>query len=156
MGIKAQMAAPRKGGEPGAPPSSRDPDRPSNPADSPLTMLVFSNDDAVQSLAAEAAVPPWSVERCTDVGESRSRLVKPGVRLVVVDDAAIEESTRGWVLEQIRKYAVRAMVVYIASDHSDQSERRARAFPVQYYTSKPLDHDRALRVLQSFVVRSSH
>ena len=154
METKAQMAPPRKGDRPGAAPLSHDADRPSIPAVSPLSVLVFSNDDAVARLAAEAVAPRWTVERCSDVSESRAKLVKPGLRLVVVDDAAIEESTRGWLLEQVRKYAARALVVYIASDHSDQSERRARAFPVQYYTSKPLDHDRALRVLQSFV-RSS-
>jgi DNA-binding NtrC family response regulator len=118
------------------------------------TLLVFSADDAVGGLAAEAAAPTWQVEKCQDTRQAREALVRPAIRLIVVDDGDIEETARGWLLEQIRKYASCALVVYIASDHNPESERRARSYRVQYYTSKPLDHDRTLRVLQAFVKAS--
>jgi hypothetical protein len=70
---------------------------------------------------------------------------------VVIDDAAIEEPTRGWLLDQVRRLAPSALVAYIASNHTPEIERRARSLGVQYYISRPVDRDRTIRVLHSFV-----
>jgi len=50
----------------------------------------------------------------------------------------------------VRKNAPHALVAYIAAVHSLEIERRARTYRVQYYTSKPIDRERTLRVLHSF------
>ncbi len=101
-------------------------------------------------MIAEGMSDSWVIEKFTDPHEARAFLLKPGVRIVVIDDEAIEESTRGWLLDQVRKRARHALVAYIAAIHSPETERRARAHSVQYYTSKPMDRERTLRVLHSF------
>jgi hypothetical protein len=71
---------------------------------------------------------------------------------VVIDDAAIDESSRGWLLGQVHRWAPDALVAYIASAHAPAVERRVRSQGVQYYLSRPVDRERTLRVLRSFVV----
>ncbi len=102
-------------------------------------------------MAAAAAPSTWAIQNCTDPQEARGALARPGVRLVIMDDEAINESTRGWLLDRIHRYAPHALVIYVAASHDAESERRARASRVQYYTAKPLDQDRTLRVLKSFL-----
>jgi DNA-binding NtrC family response regulator len=113
-------------------------------------IAVFSRDESVINIIAEGMSDSWIVEKFTDPHEGHEFLLKPHVRIVVIDDEAIEESTRGWLLGQVRKHALHALVAYIAAIHSPETERQARAYSVQYYTSKPMDRERTLRVLHSF------
>jgi DNA-binding NtrC family response regulator len=106
-------------------------------------------------LAAAAVPATWEVHSCIDPHDARSLLTRPSVRLVIVDDEAIAHSTRGWLLDRIHRYAPHALVIYVAASHDLENERRARASRVQYYTAKPLDTTRTLRVLKSFVNASS-
>ncbi len=118
-------------------------------------IAVFSRDESIVKMIAEGMSDSWFIEKFTDPHEARAFLLKPDVRIVVIDDEAIEESTRGWLLDQVRKHAPHALVAYIAAIHSPEIERRARTYHVQYYTSKPMDRERTLRVLHSFA-RATH
>jgi DNA-binding NtrC family response regulator len=116
---------------------------------------VFTADKAVEELAAAAVPQTWEVQRCPDSQAAREFLTRPAVRLVVVDDEAIADSTRSWLLDRIHRYAPHALVIYVAGSHDPDNERRARASRVQYYTAKPLDTTLTLRVLKSFVNASA-
>ena len=113
-------------------------------------MAVFSRDESIVKMIAEDMGDSWVIEKFTDPHEGHAFLLKPDVRIVVIDDEAIEESARGWLLGQVRKHALHALIAYIAAIHSPETERLARAYSVQYYTSKPMDRERTLRVLHSF------
>ncbi len=115
------------------------------------TAVVFSQDDAIFTLIADGLGNGWRLDRCAEAGRARASLVQAGVGIVVIDDGAIEEGTRGWLLDQVRKWAPNALVVYIASNHSPEIERQARAHSVQYYASQPIDRERTVRILHSFV-----
>lgn len=68
---------------------------------------------------------------------------------MVVDDDAIEETNRGWLLGQAQRWAPRALVAHIAANHSFEVERWVRSRRVQYYLSRPVDRELAIRVLRS-------
>jgi response regulator of citrate/malate metabolism len=106
-------------------------------------------------MAAEAAGKNWVVTQSSDISHAHEVLSRLRVRLVVIDDEQIEPPVRGWLLEQVRKHAAAALVIYIAAEHDLDGERRARAHPVQFYTARPLDADRVRRVLESFVRAAS-
>lgn len=118
-------------------------------------MAVFSRDASIVKMIAESMSDSWVMEKFADPHQADGFLLKPGVRIVVIDDEAIEESTRGWLLDQVQRRAPHALVAYIAAIHTPEAERRARAYNVQYYTSKPVDRERTLRVLHSFE-RAAH
>jgi len=113
-------------------------------------IAVFSRDESIVRMIAEGMSDSWIMEKFTDPHDGHEFLLKPDVRIVVIDDEAIEESMRAWLLGQVRKHALHALVAYIAAIHSPETERLARAYSVQYYTSKPMDQERTLRVLHSF------
>ena len=112
--------------------------------------MVFSRDETVFALIVDGLGDGWRTLRCVEASEARSYLRKAGVEIVVVDDAAIEESIRGWLLEQAQRWAPGALVAYIAGNHSSEVERWARSHRVQYYFSRPLERELAIRVLRSF------
>jgi hypothetical protein len=118
-------------------------------------IVVFSSDSQVVGIAADAAGKDWVVRQTGDIGQAHDILSKLKVRLVVIDDANIAPTVRGWLLEQVRKLAGSALVIYIAEQHDLDGERRARAHPVQFYTARPLDADLVRRVLDSFVRAAS-
>ena len=113
-------------------------------------IAVFTRDDSVVEIIAEGVSDSWVIEKFADPHDGHAFLLKPDVKMVVIDDEALEESMRGWLLDQVRKHALHALVAYIAAIHSPETERRARSYSVQYYTSKPMDRERTLRVLHSF------
>jgi len=117
----------------------------------PHTTVVFSEDESILAMIAECLGKEWQMDRCSRPGDARAFLSRRGVGIVVIDDAAIEEPTRGWLLDQVRRLAPSALVAYIASNHAPEIERRARSLGVQYYISRPVDRDRTIRVLHSFV-----
>lgn len=121
------------------------------PASVQRSVVVFSHDDSIIGLVADGLNRQWRLDRCEEPSLARTFLVRAGVGIVVVDDGAVEEGSRGWLLDQVRRWAPSALVAYIASNHSPEVERQARARNVQYYASRPLDRDRTLRILQSFV-----
>lgn len=82
---------------------------------------------------------------------NRKVLAQPNVRLIILDDQAVEENDRGWLLAQIRKYFPGPSLLYIAGSQSDGNEKRARTNGAHYYISKPLSLERFSYVLQSFL-----
>jgi len=114
------------------------------------TLVLFSADKELTALVRQNVKAPWKVELCEDPAIGREALSRPSVRLVIVDDGAVDEEARGWLLDRIRKFVPQALLIYIASSHSEVDERRARSYSAQYYTAKPLDLDRTARVIESF------
>jgi len=144
----SQRKASGKSEPQGAPASQADPA--ATAAERRRAIAVLSRDESVVKMIAEAMSDSWVIEKFTDPHQAPPLLVKPDVRIVVIDDEAIEEAMRGWLLDQVRRYALHARVAYIAATHNPETERRARAYSVQYYTSKPVDRERTLKVLHSF------
>jgi AmiR/NasT family two-component response regulator len=114
------------------------------------TTVVFSRDETIIALIVEGLSDSWRTERYAEASEARSHLKKAGVEIVIIDDDAIEETIRGWVLDQTQRWAARALVAYIAANHSPEVERWVRSHRVQYYLSKPVDREEVIRVLRSF------
>jgi hypothetical protein len=115
------------------------------------TLVLFSADKELTALVRKTVKTPWKIELCEDPAIGREALSRPSVRLVIVDDGAVDEEARGWLLDRIRKFVPQALLIYIASTHSEADEKRARGYSAQYYTAKPLDIDRTARVIESFV-----
>jgi DNA-binding response OmpR family regulator len=114
-------------------------------------LVLFSSDKQLTVLVKKVVAAPWKIEVCEDPAIGREALSRPSVRLVIVDDGAVDEEARGWLLDRIRKFVPQALLIYIASTHSEADERRARGYSAQYYTAKPLDLDRIARVIEAFV-----
>jgi DNA-binding response OmpR family regulator len=119
------------------------------------TLVLFSGDKELTALVRKSVKAPWKIELCEDPAIGREALSRPSVRLVIVDDGAVDEEARGWLLDRIRKFVPQALLIYIASTHSEADERRARGYSAQYYTAKPLDLGRTARVIESFVRAAS-
>ena len=113
-------------------------------------VLVFTADESLIEIVSHGLRPVWMVDQCLDPIHAHARLTKPGIGIVVVDDAAIDETTRGWLLDQARRLAPRALIAYVASSHSPEVERSARSHGIQYYIAKPVDPERVKTVLRSF------
>jgi hypothetical protein len=75
------------------------------------------------------------------------------VRLVVIDDEAVSEQDRGWLLGQIRRSLDGATLLYVAGSHSVENERRARGHGALYYTAKPIQSGELTSVLKGFMER---
>ncbi len=116
------------------------------------TLLLLSDDEALSELVRGIAKGPWKlVRQAADGHMSREVFAQPNVRLVVLDDQAVEENDRGWLLAQIRKHFSGNSLLYIAGSQSDANEKRARTNGAHYYISKPLSFERLRYVLQSFL-----
>lgn len=102
-------------------------------------------------LVREVCPRTWVVESCSDPECGRNLLSRPDIRLVLIDDEKIDEQLRGWLLDRVRRFAPQALLFYVAAAHSEADEKRARSYQAHYYTSKPLDPGRTLRVLESFL-----
>jgi len=118
-------------------------------------LVLFSADRELASLVRKSVKTPWKIELCEDPAIGREVLSRPSVRMVIVDDGSVDEEARGWLLDRIRKFVPQALLIYIASAHSEADERRARGYAAQYYTAKPLDMDRTARVIESFARTAS-
>lgn len=80
-------------------------------------------------------------------------LRQPNVRLVVIDDSALDPTERTRLLAHVRRYAPDARVLYVAGSHSLKTELQARRGGINYYLTKPVDPAVLTRVLQ-WLVRS--
>ncbi len=116
------------------------------------TVLLLSDDEALAKLALAIVKRPWKLVRhAADKYVGRELFAQPNVRLVILDDQAVEENDRGWLLEQIRKHFSGPPLLYVAGSQSDANEKRARTKGAHYYVSKPLSIERFGQVLQSFL-----
>jgi len=117
----------------------------------PVAVVVFSTDLSLRQLAQIAAASPFDCIAHPDPYIGRDLVLKPNVRLVVLDDESLEDDDRGWLVTQIRRRAPNARLVYVASNHSAANEKRVRANGAHYYTAKPIDSERFLRVVRAFL-----
>jgi DNA-binding response OmpR family regulator len=129
-------------------------------ADQILTpiLLLLSDDEAFAKFVFGVVKPPWRLIH-QDGGGTRmydGSFAQPNVRLVILDDQAVEENDRSWLLTRIRKRLPGASLLYVAGDQSDTNEKRARASGAHYYVSKPLSFERFGYVLQSFLRSKKH
>lgn len=112
------------------------------------TLLLLSDD---QNLVTGVVEHPWKLIR-QGAGEYRAKkmFAQTNVRLVLLDDQAVDENDRGWLLAQIRKH-FSGTLLYVVSSQSDGNEKRARTNGAQYYISKPLPLERFGYVLRALL-----
>jgi DNA-binding response OmpR family regulator len=116
------------------------------------TLLLLCDDEVLAKLVLEIVKRPWQVVRHrADRYLSHKIFTLPNLRLVILDDQAVEENDRSWLLERIRKHFSGTSLLYIAGSHSENNEKRARTNGAHYYFSKPLTHEPFGHVLQSFL-----
>jgi DNA-binding response OmpR family regulator len=116
------------------------------------TVLLLSDDEALIGLVRRVVRRPWRVARHgADKFMTREVLALPNVRLAILDDQAVMETDRGRLLEQIRKRFPGNSLLYVAGNHSDGNEIRARSNGAHYYVSRPISPELFGQVLQSFL-----
>ena len=116
------------------------------------SVLLLSDDEVLANFVLGIVKRPWKLVRHgADKYGSREVFTQPNVRLVILDDQAVEESDRGWLLAQIRKHFSGTSLLYVAGSQSDDNEKRARTNGAHYYSSKPLSLERFGYVLRSFL-----
>jgi ActR/RegA family two-component response regulator len=120
-----------------------------------LVVALLSNDDDLAYIVHSAVEVPWRLERLRYNGEVLEFLHVADVRLVIVDDEAVGEDDRGWLLGQVRRNFDEATLLYVAGIHSVANERRARGNGATYYTAKPVQNDELKGVLKGFMARAS-
>src|ERR1700731_4353856 len=59
------------------------------------TLVLFSADKELTALVRKTVKAPWKIELCEDPAIGREALSRPTVRLVIVDDGAVDEEARG-------------------------------------------------------------
>jgi response regulator of citrate/malate metabolism len=122
------------------------------------TLLLLSADEMLADLVRGVVKPPWQIAHpnleTAHPHPEKSQLLSfspPNVRLVIVDDQAIEDYHLDKLLVKIRKQFSGAPLLYVADRQSDDNERRARSNGAHYYISKPLPTERFAQVLTSFL-----
>jgi DNA-binding response OmpR family regulator len=116
------------------------------------TVLLLSDDEALIDAVRQTVGRPWKLV-CQGAHRyvSHRAFTQPNVRLLILDDQAVDESDRSWLLAQIRKHFSGTSLLYVAASQSDGNEKRARINGAHYYASKPLSLERFGYVLRSFL-----
>lgn len=117
----------------------------------PVHIVVASDDASLMSLAAKAAGDQWHVERCSKLASAAEFLVRPELKLVLLDDQILDDADSPSALIQLRERAPHTPVIYIAAEHNSKTEKLARAAGIHHYTSKPIDTERFSQVVRSFL-----
>lgn len=118
-----------------------------------LIVALLSNDDNLAHIVDSAMAIPWRLKWHRYNSKMLDFLQLDGVRLVIVDDEAVSEGDRGWLLGQVRRNFDEATLLYISGSHSTENERRARGAGAHYYTAKPIQHEELTSVLKGFMNR---
>ena len=134
----------------------QDPEPSTIPSPAPLmpkrpTIVVLTRDGSLQRLVSGICGSPWAVESSSDPSPGRNLVLDHNVRMVVIDDEVVPAPERGWLCTQINKLAPDAALIYVASQHSAEVEKTARAHGAIYYTAKPLDAARLSTMLQAWL-----
>ncbi len=115
------------------------------------TLLLLSHDDSLAALVEKASKTGWRVAQHRETHATHSLFAEPNVRVVILDDEAVDEHDRGRLLAQIRRRLPTASLLYIAGGHNEDNEKRARTGGAHYYVSKPLAPERFHHILASFM-----
>ncbi len=100
-------------------------------------LALLSNDDQLTQTIEGVAQSDWSVIK-PKMAEISSLAREPNVRLVIFDDQSVPAPDRGRALSEIRRYASKASIIYVAGNHDHENEKQARSRGVLFYTAKPL------------------
>ena len=115
-------------------------------------MLLLSDDEALATFVLGIVKRPWKlIHRGANKYGNREVFTQPNVRVVILDDQAVVDEERGWLLTQIRKHFSGTSLLYVAAVQSDCNEKRARTNGAHYYASKPLSLEQFGYVLRSFL-----
>jgi DNA-binding NtrC family response regulator len=141
------------------PSQPRDPEPSIGPKLSPTapkrpTVVMFTRDVSLQQLFSNICAASCTVESNSDPSFARTLVLDRNVRMAVIDDEVVPTSERAWLCSQINKLAPKAALIYVASQHSAEVEKTARAHGAMYYTAKPLEADRLGSILQAWLKRS--
>jgi DNA-binding response OmpR family regulator len=115
------------------------------------TLLLLTLDEQLAQIVAPLLNPAWTLIHQNGHYTAPAIFAHPNIRIVVLDDATVAESDRGWLLNRIRKNAADASLIYVAGNHSQDGERLARGNGAHYYASKPLSPELFGHVLKSFM-----
>ncbi|MBV8362840.1 MAG: hypothetical protein JO189_33635 [Deltaproteobacteria bacterium] len=118
-----------------------------------LVVALLSNDDYLTHIVDSSVEMPWRLKHYRYNGDLLEFLQLADVRLVIVDDEAVSEGDRGWLLGQVHRNLNKATLLYVAGCHSAKNERRARSNGAHYYTVKPIESDELRGVLKGFMNR---
>lgn len=102
------------------------------------TILAFTYDQQVLDLLRDCGTI-WRVEARNNFVSCLSRVENKKSGVVVLDDDKILKPDLGWLLNKIQQLMPWAFIIYIASQHSPEIEKTARARGAGFYLSKPVD-----------------
>lgn len=127
-----------------------------NPADNlgkdrQPALLLLTADEQLQQLVAETAAEAWRIEHLRDPGKIGEVVLRTNPKVVLVDDEAVADHERGWLLTQLRRHLPAATVVYVAGKHDESVEKQARGGGAHYYTAKPIHPEQFAGILKSFL-----
>jgi DNA-binding response OmpR family regulator len=112
--------------------------------------ILLTGDEALADLVARATQHRLRIDVCGGPRPVPDLLAGGDTELLVLDDAILAEHERAWLLERVRRLDD-AFVVYVASRHSAEIEKVARAHGVDYYTSRPIDGSRLELALRGWM-----
>ena len=115
------------------------------------TALLISTDTALAEELAAIIRTPWTLACHADGPSAPDLWSWIGVEIVVLDDDAIQDNDRGWILSKLGRHYREASLIYVAGDHNLLNERRARMNGAKYYAAKPLPGDLFALVIRSFM-----
>ncbi|HEV2172318.1 MAG TPA: hypothetical protein VGR71_02070, partial [Nitrospira sp.] len=84
------------------------------------TLLLLSDDEALAKFVLEVVKPPWRLihENGGVARMSDGSFALPNVRVVILDDQAVEENDRRWLLIRIHKRLPSASLLYVAGNQT--------------------------------------
>jgi DNA-binding response OmpR family regulator len=118
-------------------------------------IALLSDDDNLAHIVYSTVEIPWRLERHFYNRSALEFLYPAEVGLVIVDDEAVSEGDRGWLLAQLRRVLHDATLLYVTGSPGANNERRARGNGAHYYTAKPVDRDEFVSVLKGFMSRAN-
>ena len=110
-------------------------------------VVVLTRDESLQRLVSGICASSCAVKSGPDPILGRNLVLDHNIRMVVIDDEVVPAPERGWFCNQVNKLAPDAVLIYVASQHSAEVEKIARAHRAIYYTAKPLDAARLTTML---------
>lgn len=113
-------------------------------------ILVISDDGPLICSAQQACGGHYALEIAPLANRSLLSSNSP-IGTIVIDDQVLPETQRAERLAELRVRAPHASLIYVATNHSVEYEKWARAMGVNYYISKPIDNASFTAVLAKFL-----